>query len=193
MASNENSFSDDIVPTARECPENTTAPFAAAAALSIDDDDDEFLIAFHTTGHYMKCFGCRCDFREVVLAVNAIHIGWYLAELFKIMDTELDDDPVILPVIGLAVGAIGIYGAFEFEQWGIITAMVFCILKALLIQSCISMFMAAMYLYPHVCMIRLMRAGIMTEDNYPTSCCDDAKIICGRAPCRRKRTTFHSV
>jgi len=74
MASNENSFSDDIVPTARECPENTTAPFAAAAALSIDDDDDdEFLIVFHTTGHYMKYFGAK------VLAVNASHIGWYLA------------------------------------------------------------------------------------------------------------------
>jgi len=109
------------------------------------------------------------------------------------MHTELDDDPVILPVIGLAVGAIGIYGALEFEQWGIITAMVFYTLKALLIQSCISMFMAAMYLYPHVCMIHLMRAGIMTEDNYPTNCCADAKIICGRAPCRRKRTTMHSV
>jgi len=78
-------------------------------------------------------------------------------------------------------GAVGLYGAFKFKQWGIITALCFysvAFVLAVFIVDLNSCVFYALCMYSHIQMLRLMKAGIMTEENYHTvsSCCGNRQM-----------------
>lgn len=87
----------------------------------------------------------------------------------------------VLETITIGLYACGIYGALKFKEWGIITAA--CAYSFQLFIGIISMdfgniIVTALFLYPHYFMLKLMRAGIMTEFNYHkfASCCGDRAL-----------------
>lgn len=77
-------------------------------------------------------------------------------------------------LIPFIFSAIGFYGAYKFKNWALITNAVFISLQlfaqfnAMRIASFPIVFAVplALYLYPHVMMIHLVRKGIMTPSNY---------------------------
>jgi len=88
-------------------------------------------------------------------------------------------------MIGLAFYGIAIYGALKFKQWAITTALVwysFSLFMQLVVTfmgfgGVLALFLGVLLVYPHFYMLRLMKAGIMTESNYPNI----AKCCCGRS------------
>jgi len=86
----------------------------------------------------------------------------------------------VVEIIGLFFSVIGIYGALKFKRWAITTALCFYSIRMLLQLISIRsfggvfvLFVFGLWVYPHVYMLSLMRAGIMTESNYPNiaKCC----------------------
>jgi hypothetical protein len=94
----------------------------------------------------------------------------------------------VVEVVAIGFAAIGIYGALKFKQWGIITALTFYAFSMLLVMmsiradniipSFVNLSFAAVFVYPHVCMLILMRAGIMTNSNLHNiaKCCGDRRV-----------------
>jgi hypothetical protein len=87
----------------------------------------------------------------------------------------------VLETINIGLYICGIYGALKFKEWGIITAA--CAYAFQLVLGIISfdignIIVTSCFLYPHFFMLKLMRAGIMTEYNYHkfASCCGDRKL-----------------
>ena len=79
-------------------------------------------------------------------------------------------------IVGILIGVLGIYGACQFKQWALITAASFYgifLAVDLFTFEIVFMLFNALMLYPHICMIQLMKADIMTETNYHNiaSCC----------------------
>jgi len=86
----------------------------------------------------------------------------------------------IVEIFTIAHTAIGFYGAYKFKNWALITKAVFVSIKLLSdlyhLRIWFSMFILpflldALWLYPHVMMIHLVRKRIMTPSNYRKNCC----------------------
>lgn len=133
---------------------------------------------------------------EMIGVVVFIH---YLNDNLEDIENDLDDDTArkqvdsmfksgkvaglewffeILETIGIAIHACGIYGALQFKQWGIIVAGCMFGLQfavSLFSMDFFSILLSGLMVYPHVCMYNLMKAGIMTPQNYHkvASCCGD--------------------
>jgi hypothetical protein len=81
-------------------------------------------------------------------------------------------------ILSIALHGCGIYGAYKFELWGVVTAAVsysISCLLGLISLNFVHVTIAGVFLYPHIIMIKEMQEGIMTEDNYSsvaTCCCD---------------------
>jgi hypothetical protein len=87
----------------------------------------------------------------------------------------------VLETISIGLHACGIYGALDFKQWGIATAGIaytFQLFVGLISGDIYNIALSAFFLYPHVYMYKLMKAGIMTESNYHkiASCCGDRRM-----------------
>jgi len=84
---------------------------------------------------------------------------------------------VIVEIITIARTAIGFYGAYKFKNWALITNAVFISISLLSDLSDLShlfilpFLLDALWLYPHVMMIHLVRKRIMTPSNYRRNCC----------------------
>ena len=81
-------------------------------------------------------------------------------------------------IANILVSALGVFGAWKFHKWALITTAtaygVFTVLDLLAgIPGLVIAWYWALAMYPHIMMIKLMDAGIMTEENYPniSSCC----------------------
>jgi len=72
----------------------------------------------------------------------------------------------IYEAIAIGLYACGIYGALNFKRWGIITAMVTHLFQGVIMMSFVNILITLLCLYPHLYMLHLMKAGIMTEQNY---------------------------
>ena len=86
-----------------------------------------------------------------------------------------------LELISIGLYACGIYGALKFKEWGIITAAgayAFQLLIGIIMVDFGNIIVTSLILYPHWYMLKLMRAGIMTEYNYHkfASCCGDRRM-----------------
>ena len=149
--------------------------------------------------------GC-CDFRKAVFVFNlialvlALMMAFVLPGLLKQQEfidevqedyQQFDDafsknmDPRMVGglleaklIANILVSALGIFGAWKFHKWALITTAtaygVFTVLDLLAgIPGLVIAWYWALAMYPHIMMIRLMDAGIMTEANYPnvSSCC----------------------
>jgi len=84
----------------------------------------------------------------------------------------------IIEAIAIAIHLCGIYGALKYKQWGIIAAgSIFAlqVLTTLFSLDIAGLIVGLLMLYPHVCMWKLMKEGIMTPQNYHkvASCCGD--------------------
>jgi hypothetical protein len=84
----------------------------------------------------------------------------------------------ILFIGSIAMHGCGIYGAYKFEMWGVVTAAIsyaISCLLGLISLNFLHVIVAGVFLYPHVVMIKEMQEDIMTEDNYSSvsSCCCD--------------------
>ena len=80
----------------------------------------------------------------------------------------------ILLIASMTMHGCGIYGAFQFELWGVITATVsygISLLLGLISLNFIHVLVAGFFLYPHIIMIKEMQDGIMTESNYDEGVC----------------------
>jgi hypothetical protein len=87
----------------------------------------------------------------------------------------------VLETVSIGLHACGIYGALNFKQWGVVTAGIAYTLQLFLGVFTLDIYniaLSAFFLYPHVYMYKLMKAGIMTESNYHkiASCCGDRKM-----------------
>jgi len=86
----------------------------------------------------------------------------------------------LFATVSIAFHACGIYGALAFREWGILTAgftyAVACV-ASLLVGDSWAFFWAALCLYPHAAMYRLMREGVMTDYNYHriAHCCGERR------------------
>ena len=82
----------------------------------------------------------------------------------------------LLIFVGVIFTSLGIFGALKFNKCALITTSVFYSLSILgnllsfnsdiVGQSLINVALPCLFLYPHVCMLRLMDQGIMTPENY---------------------------
>lgn len=106
-------------------------------------------------------------------------------EQLEAFDTEgniaiIETVVVFYEVITISLFACGIYGALNFKRWGIIAAgctYVVEIVFALFSLNIGWAIAASCMLYPHWQMNKLMKAGIMTPDNYHNidNCCGKLK------------------
>jgi len=136
---------------------------------------------------------------KLMAMIGVVFFVHYLNDNLEDIENDLDDDNTrkqvdamfksgqvaglewffeILETISVAIHACGIYGALKFKQWGIIVAgSIFGLQFVLSFFSFDlgSIIISALMLYPHVCMYNLMKAGIMTPQNYHkvASCCGD--------------------
>jgi len=88
-------------------------------------------------------------------------------------------------IVSIVFAGIGFYGALRFKMWALVTTAVVLSIRFLynLITTASlgrywfvnlpSILLSAMWLYPHIFMIHLMKKGIMTPSNYKNveSCC----------------------
>lgn len=151
-------------------------------------------------GH--KCCGGCCDVRRAVIVVNAINIVLLGLSLFSILATQTlaanatgndVDDQVqeameafssaplgaILAIMGvqMVLSAVGIAGAVLFNKWMVIAAAIaygIGVAGGLLSLNPGGLVFNACFLYPHIFLIKEIRDGIMSKENYPNeqqSCC----------------------
>lgn len=152
-------------------------------------------------GH-LCCGGC-CDMRRAVIIVNIINTVLLTLGLFGVVaaritsnnvDTsQLDDDSLqdameqfkALPLGGfLAIQTVkivlclaGIVGAVKYNQAAVGLAMVGYVFDAVMGAirfDLVGLVCAGLFAYPHGFLIKEVRDGIMTKENYPNeehSCC----------------------
>lgn len=136
---------------------------------------------------------------KLMAMIGVVFFVHYLNDNLEDIENDLDDDNTrkqvdsmfksgqvagfewffeILETIAIAIHACGIYGALQFKQWGIIVAgSIFALqfVVSFFSMDFGSILISGLMLYPHVCMFNLMKAGIMTPQNYHkvASCCGD--------------------
>jgi len=87
---------------------------------------------------------------------------------------------VLVEVITIGLFSCGIYGALKFKRWGIIAAGCAYFVELLFALFSLNIggaILLSCMLYPHWQMNNLMKAGIMTPDNYHNidNCCGNLK------------------
>lgn len=150
-------------------------------------------------GH--KCCGGCCDVRRAVIVVNLVNIGILgmtalslLAQKNVANNAETVDDDEVQEVMDLyasmklgpivavmavqiVISAVGVAGAFLFNYLMVgVTAIAYClgIVSSLVALSPGSLLYNGFFLYPHIFLIKEIRSGVMTKENYPAekqSCC----------------------
>ena len=149
-------------------------------------------------GH--KCCGGCCDMRRAVIIVNIINCTFLLLAIMSLAaikgadpDNYTDDEVskaladvdgesvgavIAISVIKLAINALGIYGALQYNIIMVgLSCAVYCIdfFFALLAVNIFGLLYAGFFAYPHFFYIKEVKAGTMTPENYPInerqSCC----------------------
>jgi hypothetical protein len=170
-------------------PENAMGDDPTINAFRIDDNDERFddeIFWNTTTNHHTYYFGSCCDFRMAVMWVNMIWIAVNLGVLiFYIANslTKIETRVIVLEIVAIAMSAIGFYGALKFKYRAVFAASISHGTSFVITVIYLRTFDAAniiarlvhivLYLYPHICLLRLMEKGIIRESNYNTisSCC----------------------
>lgn len=145
--------------------------------------------------------GC-CDMRRAVIIVNAICITMeiiglvVLLILFSIGFFSYPDNAaeytigdytltwgIVLGIVGglslfsIVFNAAGIHGATKYKQGFVMAALIYhaiCLGLNVITFSIIGALVSGLFLYPHICLVKEMKEGIMTEANYHNekqSCC----------------------
>lgn len=139
----------------------------------------------------------------VVTILGTVAVGSVIDGAMQEMDDEFLDDAfkqdfntaagaglgllgvvmLLALLVPLTFAVIGLYGALKYKQWALITNAVVISIGLVRGLATIratngmlgmtSLLLRVVMLYPHVCMIHLMRKGIMTPSNYRNieSCC----------------------
>lgn len=139
---------------------------------------------------------------STVEMAGIVILSKYLADNLDDVEANIQDDTVrqqvdtfaksdnatkivVLLEISMMVGiffySIAIYGALKFKRWAITTALVWysyslfmqLVLLFMGFGGVLGLILVGLSVYPHFYMLRLMKAGIMTESNYPNiaKCC----------------------
>ena len=87
----------------------------------------------------------------------------------------------IIETISIGLHLCGIYGALTYKQWGVIVAgslYALQVVVSLFQLDILGLIIGGLMLYPHVYMVKLMKEGIMTPQNYHriASCCGDRQM-----------------
>lgn len=82
----------------------------------------------------------------------------------------------ILWTVGIVFSGIGIYGVLKFKRWAVITSMYFYVFGLVLCAFVLDVLDVIIYglgVYAHYYMAKLMKEGIMTDENYHkiAGCC----------------------
>ena len=142
--------------------------------------------------------------RRATMIVNFINIGfvllglWFLCAVVasrrNLANQAVDDDEmqdlyaetyelkglgaiVSIMLVRLLCNSAGAYGAYKFNIYLVglsLAAYAMEAIFALIAFSVSGLLVAVFFAYPHVLLIREIRAGIMTPENYPVeeqSCC----------------------
>lgn len=139
---------------------------------------------------------------KLMAMIGVVFFVHYLNDNLDDIENDIDDDATrkqvdsmfksgqvaglewffeIIETIAVGIHACGIYGALQFKQWGIVVAgSIFGLqlVVAFFSMDFLNILVSALMLYPHVCMYNLMKAGIMTPQNYHkvASCCGDTHM-----------------
>ncbi|KAL7570181.1 hypothetical protein ACA910_020017 [Epithemia clementina (nom. ined.)] len=147
-----------------------------------------------------KCCGCCCDMRRAVIVVNIVNLCSTGLELLGLITAAIggtddwNDDAVpaefrtvskttlglaflIVIILATACSAVGLIGARKYDKSMVgVGAGWYCVSAAL---SLISLNVSGLvynvcFAYPHFYLMKEIKEGIMTEENYPVekySCC----------------------
>lgn len=139
---------------------------------------------------------------KLLLMMGVAIFASYLGKNLDTVEASIDDDETreqldqmaksggvaiieavveVIEAISIALHLCGIYGALQFKRWGVITAGVtYAVQLSLGVVSLDfgNVVVSSLFLYPHVCMFKLMKDGVMTEYNYHNiaSCCGDRRM-----------------
>lgn len=145
--------------------------------------------------------GISIALRVLLMVIFAI-LGYYVSKNSDEIQDELDDDEAkdqfdmmlqsgyltifeavleVLEMVAIFFGAAGFYGALKFKRWGIVTALGFygfCFFLTVIMVDVVDALFYGLCLYAHICFLKLMKAGIMVDENYHNiaSCCGDRKM-----------------
>ena len=92
--------------------------------------------------------------------------------MFPLLEAVAD----ILWTVGIIFSGIGIYGVLKFKRWAVITSMyfyVFGLVVCAFVLDIIDVVIYGLGFYAHFYMAKLMKEGIMTDENYHkiAGCC----------------------
>jgi hypothetical protein len=141
------------------------------------------------------CGGC-CDMRRAVIVVNVVSICICSLALIEVIffkstvvaslmpNLEQLNDKILWTtgaVVFVEMVLAGAYGACKFNQGLVGVAMMTYFAKIIVYLSYFWFYMTpeillnALFAYPHYFLIKQIRSGIMSEDNYPSekysNCC----------------------
>ena len=125
-------------------------------------------------GH--NCCGGCCDVRRAVVIVNIINAVLLILGLGSEVTLPIIVF-LVIQTVRILLSVAGIVGAVKFNQVGVGLAMfgyVFDAVMALLGFNLLGLLFPLMFAYPHGFLIKEIRAGIMTKENYASeehSCC----------------------
>lgn len=127
---------------------------------------------------------------RLLLMVGFAVLGKFVTDNLEDIEEDIQDDEVrnsvdvavksgymivleifveVIEFCAIVFGAIGLYGALKFKSWAIITAVsfyAFALICTIFIVDVVDAIFYIICLYAHFSMLRLMRAGIMTDENY---------------------------
>lgn len=181
-------------------PENGTAMGGdpTIGAFRIDDENverfDDEIFRDNATNHHIYFLGLCCDFRMAVLWVNGISMAVIAVMLISVLPTLNQFDRggvirqtlirvIIAETIVMVLSAIGFHGALKFKAGAVFAAFMMHLISFVFsviqfstfdVASSLTRLVAtAFILYPHICLLLLMRKGIIRESNYHSisNCC----------------------
>lgn len=152
-------------------------------------------------GH--RCCGGCCDVRRATIVVDIIHACFVGLGLMSVLATRnlvsngtydnVDDDAtkaalddfenapvsvlIVAATLQLVSALCGIAGAVKFQEHLVVVGAlgyVYSLIMAVVHMNVLGLIYPAFFLYPHVFLFQEIRAGIMSEANYPNekhSCC----------------------
>jgi hypothetical protein len=146
-------------------------------------------------GH--RCCGGCCDMRRAVIVVNVVSICVCSLALIEVIffkstvvaslmpNLEQLNDKILwttgaVVFVEMVLYGAGVYGACKYNQCLVGVAMMTYFAKIIVHLSYFWFYMTpvillnALFAYPHYFLIKQIRSGILSEDNYPSekySCC----------------------
>jgi hypothetical protein len=154
-----------------------------------------------TTKQGHKCCGGCCDVRRAVIIINLVTIAMTILALMGSLSLRQMDSGEVYPdddvnqaniaeltnaplgvmiahvVIKIILSTLGVLGAMKFNMYmvGLAAASYFFdMVLGFIGLSVIVVVTQALFLYPHFFLIKEIREGIMSKENYPVekqSCC----------------------